>query len=162
MKTYSARRTYNVRPWQERFWEKVDKSGDCWLWTAGRFGAGYGMFYMRGDATPRGAHRIAFALCVRQPLADEVIRHTCDNPPCCNPAHLIVGTHLDNMKDMAERKRAKRGQHNKIKTQCKNGHPFTDENTLVRANGWRSCKACNRINVAQHYERKRQSQEPTK
>lgn len=55
-----------------------------------------------------GAHRVAYVVHHGLTLADivgQVVRHTCDNPPCCNPAHLVLGSHADNAADRQERQR---------------------------------------------------------
>ena len=87
-------------PLATRFWPKVDRSGGplaCWPWTAALV-VGYGALKEGGRVTY--AHRVAWELTHGAPLADtEVIRHTCDNPPCCNPTHLQRGTHADNSRD---------------------------------------------------------------
>lgn len=79
----------------ERFWEKVDKSGDCWLWTAARRnGKRYGGFGVAGKQLM--AHRYSW----------ELGCHRCDNPPCVNPAHLFLGTNEQNMADMVAKGRS--------------------------------------------------------
>jgi hypothetical protein len=86
----------------ERFLEKVDKraADECWLWTGCCDTAGYG----RAGKRER-AHRIAYQI-AHGPLPDGVlVRHTCDNPPCCNPGHLRLGSFADNTRDMVERGR---------------------------------------------------------
>lgn len=55
---------YKARPLADRFWEKVDKSGDCWLWTGSKHGFGYGRFVVKKGESPRGAHRLAYELSV--------------------------------------------------------------------------------------------------
>lgn len=93
-----------------RFWSKVNKSGDCWLWTAATFRRGYGAFWL--DGTQRRAHRVAYEL-ANGPIPDALlVLHTCDNPRCVNPAHLIAGTGDDNMADMVRKGRACRGERN--------------------------------------------------
>lgn len=52
-----------------------------------------------------GAHRVAWELAYGTPPGDLHVRHRCDNPPCQNPDHLELGTHLENMQDMVARKR---------------------------------------------------------
>ena len=94
----------------ERFWSKVQKGepGECWLWTAGLRHGGYGQF--RWDTgTTMQAHRVAFEL-THGPIPDgQVVRHKCDVPGCCNPAHLELGTTADNNRDRDERGRGAKG-----------------------------------------------------
>lgn len=89
----------------ERFWSKVDMSGGpdaCWPWTAGRVKDGYGHFSFEGKNIP--SHRYAFFSHYGYwPMP--IGRHTCDNPPCCNPRHIIPGTKLDNSRDRIDRGR---------------------------------------------------------
>lgn len=91
---------------EERFWAKVDKSGGpdaCWPWTGCRNRQGYGATTLGGKRT--GAHRVALAL-VTGPIPEgRFACHKCDNPPCCNPAHLYAGTPLDNARDSSRRGR---------------------------------------------------------
>jgi len=91
---------YKARPVAERFWEKVDKSGDCWMWIASKLPAGYGVFVVKKGDSPRHAHRLAYELSVG-PIPDGMqVLHRCDNPSCVRPGHLFVGTQKDNMQDM--------------------------------------------------------------
>lgn len=77
---------------------------ECWEWLGGKTAAGYGCTTV-GWEDSRYAHRAAYAL-VHGPIpAGAVIRHTCDNPGCCNPAHLLVGSHADNVQDKIMRGR---------------------------------------------------------
>lgn len=85
----------------DRFWNKVDRSGDCWVWTAGRDNAGYGQFRYEGKNIK--AHRVSFFLA--NGTWPGICRHTCDNPPCVNPDHLLDGSHKDNSDDMYARER---------------------------------------------------------
>lgn len=90
---------------EERFWAKVDKRGpdDCWEWTASCHDYGYGQFWTGEERI--SAHRFSYVL-VHGEIADGAfICHTCDNPPCCNPAHLFAGQPKDNTKDMMEKGR---------------------------------------------------------
>ena len=90
----------------ESFWRRVQKGSteECWPWTAGRDGHQYGRAY--ANRRQRRAHCIAWELSNGRPVnAGLCILHSCDNPPCCNPAHLREGTNLDNSKDMELRNR---------------------------------------------------------
>ena len=85
----------------ERFWSKVDRSAGpdaCWPWRASCFNKGYGQFSVR--QLNLRAHRIAFMLSNGIAARDLLVCHSCDNPPCCNPAHLWTGTQQHNVQDM--------------------------------------------------------------
>lgn len=78
------------------FWSHVDKSGECWVWTANR-ARGYGRVKVRRLSV--SAHRLAWVLAFG-PIPDGLlVLHRCDNPPCVNPDHLWLGTHGDNQRD---------------------------------------------------------------
>lgn len=101
------------RPLADRFWEKVDKTGGpdaCWPWTAARNKDGYGMFGW-SRCVMKYAHRVAWIL-TNGPTEAPHTRHTCDNPPCCNPAHILEGDAGSNHADMIERGRSPRGSKN--------------------------------------------------
>ena len=86
----------------QRFWSKVDKSGDCWIWKASTNG-GYGQFRSNGKIVR--AHRYAYEEKFG-PISDGLfVCHSCDNPLCVNPNHLFLGTDHDNKSDMYEKKR---------------------------------------------------------
>lgn len=92
----------------ERFWEKVDKNGPngCWVWTAGLHKQfGYGQFWYNGINDL--AHRMSWRLTYGEIPDGLNVCHKCDNPPCCNPDHLFLGTDLDNARD-----RNAKGRHN--------------------------------------------------
>lgn len=94
----------------KRFWSKVQKTDNCWIWTGGVFhcaNGDYGRFWLGTKATGKDlyAHRVSFEL-ANGPIPDGVdVCHSCDNPICVNPAHLWPGTHLDNMRDMYKKGR---------------------------------------------------------
>ncbi len=95
----------------DRVWSKIDRSAGpsaCWPWLGSRDRDGYGFVSL--DITRR-AHRVVFMLTGGEPKTSMVL-HSCDNPPCCNPAHLRSGTARDNSKDMVERGRATNGERN--------------------------------------------------
>ena len=82
---------------------------DCKPWRGALTTLGYGIVRAKGKQTY--AHRAAYCEANGVALADIaglVVRHVCDNPPCVEPAHLLLGTQADNMRDMALRKRARK------------------------------------------------------
>jgi len=89
----------------DHFWDRVDKSGDCWLWTGNRFPAGLG--YGRFIRWP--AHRIAYELTHGSIPDGLCVLHSCDNPPCVRPDHLFLGTITDNNADRDAKGRLARG-----------------------------------------------------
>lgn len=96
----------------DRFWSKVERRGadDCWPWTAATNEHGYGVMRPAGQRSGPTvkAHRVSLML-AGVDIDGLVIRHSCDNPPCVNPAHLSVGTKADNSADMVARGRSPRG-----------------------------------------------------
>lgn len=85
----------------KRFWDKVDKSGECWIWTAAKDSGGYGQFFFEGKNIK--AHRVSFYL--TNGYWPNHTRHTCDNPPCVNPNHLLSRTRKENNDDIYKRER---------------------------------------------------------
>jgi hypothetical protein len=97
------------RPLTERLWKHIDVRGqdDCWPWTASVDKKGYGQIN-GGNGRTLKSHRLVLAEKIGRELADgEWSLHTCDVPPCNNPAHLYVGSAVDNVRDMYTRGRAR-------------------------------------------------------
>lgn len=94
----------------ERFWATVSRAGadECWEWKKSKIGAGYGLTSIFLEGTRYTANRLAWAIANDQPVpADMYVLHHCDNPSCCNPAHLYIGSQAANMRDMYQRGRRK-------------------------------------------------------
>jgi hypothetical protein len=129
----------------ERFMAKVVWNGgedECWIWEGSVSPNGYGEFWL--DGVKQFAHRVAYKLFVG-PIpeglqVDHVRERGCVNRNCVNPAHL---------EPVAQRENLLRGDTISAKasaaTHCPQGHPYDAENTHVRANGHRQCRACQRI-----------------
>lgn len=100
---------------EERFWSKVNigAPGECWEWQAASTSEGYGRFKVNGRLVL--SHRLAYEL-EYGPIPEGtgyhglVVRHRCNNPRCCNPTHLQLGTQQDNVHDAMAA-----GTHNKTR-----------------------------------------------
>lgn len=127
------------RPAADRFWAKVDSSTgplDCWRWLGTHSTQGYARFVLKDGGRWRGmqATRFVYEL-TRGKIPDGLfLDHLCRNRWCVNPAHLDPVTNREN---------ALRG-HYGLLTACKQGHPFTPENT-GRLSGRRRCLTCHRL-----------------
>jgi len=103
------------------FHTRVDKRGpdECWPWMRGKGTHGYGAFPLHGKMIK--AHRMAFYLAYgwlpawQRPEALSVC-HKCDNPVCCNPAHLFVASHVENVADRVRKGRTASGDRNGSRT----------------------------------------------
>jgi len=88
----------------KRFWDKVNKTDDCWIWTAAIDDGGYGHFWLNNKIEK--AHRVSWII-HNGPIQDDKLRvcHKCDNPPCVRPDHLFLGTDKDNSRDCIDKGR---------------------------------------------------------
>lgn len=93
----------NYRNTAERFWERLDRSGECWTWSGAATPYGYGKTTWRGVHVY--AHRLAFELANGAVPEGMFVCHRCDNPTCCRPDHLFLGTPSDNVADRDEKGR---------------------------------------------------------
>lgn len=88
----------------ERFLTHVEViPNGCWLWTANVNHRGYGLF-RNDDQRQVPAHQWSYDHFIGD-RTEHQVRHTCDNPPCVNPGHLLQGTHQQNMQDKVDRGR---------------------------------------------------------
>lgn len=123
-----------------RFWNYVEliPFNECWIWMGPISDKGYGKFHI-GDHKYIAAHRYSFAM--KENLQKGlVIDHKCRNRACVNPRHLRqVSSYVNSMENSLGV-----GALNKIKTHCKYGHEFNEDNTSYNCNGGRYCKTCNK------------------
>jgi len=132
-------------PTAEQVLAKVRVMGpeECWPWMgrARRHHDGRGVCEWSGRT--HSAPRVAWAIHAKiMPPSHLYVCHTCDNPGCCNPAHLYLGTASDNARDAVVR-----GRHKWVKrTACPQGHPYTPENTYRHTSRdgttRRHCRTC--------------------
>jgi hypothetical protein len=130
----------------------VDAPGACWLWCGETNNRGYGRFtiYRENGRKRFLSHRLAWSFAGGDP-AVPVVRHSCDTPPCCNPAHLLPGTQQDNMRDATERGRMNlrgleagrksRAMKGRQFERCRSGRHVLAETARYRKAG-RFCGAC--------------------
>lgn len=125
------------RPAEDRFWEKVNKTSSCWLWTAFIYKSGYGQFISLSGFHSQLAHRFSYAMAYGPIKKGLQIDHICRVRHCVNPSHLEA---------VSQRENLLRGVGwagiNSRKTKCPKGHPFSKVNTIVEKNGWRKCREC--------------------
>ena len=89
----------------EKFWKRVAKGSPegCWDWLGGT-ASGYGKISWQGKVV--SAHRLAYTLTYGEIQQGMCVMHTCDNPRCCNPQHLTLGTVKDNNRDRRDKQRS--------------------------------------------------------
>ena len=90
---------------EEKLWDKVDRRGatDCWPSSHSPSSPrGVICIYKDGKSTSVYPSRAAWIVTNGDP-GNKLVLHHCDNPRCCNPSHMYLGTHEDNMRDMWER-----------------------------------------------------------
>jgi len=104
-----------------KFWSKVLLKANtslCWEWGGAKNIKGYGQFSLKknGILTSEKSHRESYRLSKGEIPKNIMVCHSCDNPSCCNPNHLFLGTNSENMKDMYKKGRGNdlKGENNKL------------------------------------------------
>jgi HNH endonuclease len=128
----------------ERFWSKVDQSGDCWLWKAGCYSSGYGEFRIgsKRDGSRRhiSAHRFAYEERHGPIAKGKELHHKCSNRACVNPSHLELVTRLEHIKCSPAHFDV--GAANRAKTHCVNGHPLSGDNLGIQMRDGKPKRFC--------------------
>lgn len=132
----------------------------CWEYTGALDSKGYGAIGTGGRGVSDRTHRVSWRL-HRGPIPPGMfVCHSCDNPPCCNPDHLFLGTIQDNNADREQKGRNRidvaitaYAAKARARTHCKHGHEFTEDNTY-RWRGTRQCRTCTKLNMRRYREQR--------
>ena len=147
-------------PFEFRFWIKVQKSQEpkgCWLWTGAVHKlTGYGATATGGRKGAKSllAHRVSYEMSIGPIPEGLQLDHLCRVRNCVNPEHLEPVTARENTMRSTSISAL-----NAVKTHCVNGHPFSDDNTVILKSGWRDCLHCRRVNKRNSTMRKRAKKE---
>lgn len=151
-----AKRTFRTKPTgrprtpvMDRIWAKIVVHPlGCWEYQGHLIKGGYGMISLGGRPGRRAlVHRIMYRDWFGSIPGDLTLDHLCFNTRCCNPNHLEPVTRSENTKRQWRAGRADAGKTQLLRTHCKRGHPFDEQNTRHYDNK-RVCRACARHNYA--------------
>ena len=130
-----------MQNYEERFFQKVNKTDSCWLWIGAKNNKGYGSF--RFNNKNMSAHRFSYQNFKGEIPEGLYVCHDCDIPACVNPEHLTLGTPKYNNKDMVSKNR--QGQSSRPQTHCARGHEFAVVGVKIQIKKGkvnRSCREC--------------------
>lgn len=137
-------------------WDETNRG--CWEWRGRRNDLGYAVMKSRGKQVR--VHRVMWEM-HNGPIPDGlVVRHKCDNPPCVNPNHLEIGSHLDNMEDMKTRGRSRSYATGRYDGVCANGlHDVSSPGSLkyvtTKSKSYFTCVECDRARKEKWEEARR-------
>ena len=138
----------------ERFWSKVNKGEDCWIYTGSSNVWGYGQFWYNPANRSIGAHRMAYMLEYGDIPEGHDVHHLCRNRMCVNPSHLETLTkqeHNQQWRDLSKAIEATK-QRYADRTHCSSGHELTEKNTreYINKRGYteKRCRTCHNIREA--------------
>jgi hypothetical protein len=140
---------------QERFWARIEKQEDCWIWRGHLNSQGYGQFHCRvAGRSGYLAHRLMYRLVHGEVPDGLYVLHRCDVRLCVNPDHLFVGSAADNLRDMVAK-----GRQSGPRSHCNQGHEFTPENTYSSPSNprQRTCRICSNARDRAYRAAKRQA-----
>ncbi len=133
--------------YMKRFFDKINKTETCWLWTAGSRGkTGYGAFKLNKKVID--AHRVSYTMHKGEIPSGMYVCHTCDNKKCVNPNHLFLGTPKDNWQDGFNKDRIK--ILGGINVEKLKKHP--SRGAYLRGCRCKECKAINNMMVKRYRE----------
>ncbi len=129
-----------------RFWAKINKTQNCWLWTSATYPSGYG--HITYQKRCLRATRVMYELAYKIYPGKLFVCHHCDNPICVNPEHLFLGTPKDNVADMF-----KKGRQHKRHGEHSPGSKLTDKKVLevikLTKKGMTQLEIANQFNIRQ-------------
>lgn len=121
-------------------------SSGCYEWRGSRNDQSYALF------NNQRVHRLIYEIDRGVSLSGlDIVRHSCDNPPCVNPDHLLLGDHKDNMADMVERRRHwKHGR-----AHCPNGHDLSRPGAVKVTKRENLCVRCDAARKQRYQDKKK-------
>lgn len=122
---------HKTKSWYERAIEKSKKVGDCLVFKGSINNKGYGQ--IKSNNKNCKVHRLSYQMFKGEIPEGLIVRHTCDNPSCWNPEHLLVGTQADNTNDMISRNRNTNGCLGELNVNAKlNGNKVKEIKRLLK------------------------------
>jgi HNH endonuclease len=140
---------------EERFWNHVEVTESCWLWTGALNQYGYGNFVVKASRPTKniGAHRFSHLIFKGPIPKGKEIDHLCKVRRCIHPQHIESVTHRENLM-----RGETLGALNARKTHCYKGHSLSGDNLLIKYNGFRSCRVCQKKKNRRAYLKRREAQ----